>query len=911
MNKGNSMNPEETSVTIESQVINVHYSHLFDNKHIIMILIDSETLKIVDANAAACSFYGFSREDMQKISITDINTLTSEQIATELKLAISEQRNHFFFQHRLSNGEIRCVEVHNTPVRLENKELIYSIVNDITEQKKAEEENIKFNIELEKIVTERTNALGEINALLEEEISEHINTEERLQRSLEEFEDLYNHSPCGYYSLDKNGFFVRINDTILNWLGYTREEVIGKKNFMDIITSDSLKVFLKNFTTFKKVGWVKDLEFDFIRSEGTIFTVLISATAVMDSHGNYIMSRSSCFDITERRKVKDELRDVNAKLESMVVERTNQLQDMNAELEETNAMLEEEISERENIESALKRSEELYRSVYHNSPLAFGIWDKEYRFVDWNKKAEEFFGWSKEEVIGQRFVDFLVPTEIKKTITDIAMNIIDTKLERVTFNENITKNGEILLFEWHNSLLHDGLGNLIGAISVGLDKTETCKAEKTIIEAKKQIEVANCELSRINDSLTDEIDRRIETEETLIKAKVEAEQANMAKSQFLANMSHEIRTPMNGIIGMTDLTLMTDLQADQREYLTIVKSSTSLLLRVLNDILDYSKIEAGKMDLERELFDIRETSNEVVDLFTVAAKQKNLYITLIIDDNVPCKLIGDSIRLRQILSNLVGNSVKFTPSGGVTINISPVVKLDQNIVLKFIVADTGIGIPKDKIDKLFKRFSQVDESSSKGFGGTGLGLAISKKIIEMMDGEIGMESTEKVGSEFFFTASFGVEGDSVGELSNDTRIVDYVQINNEAKPKVLLVEDDEVSRNLATILLRKKNLQVSLAKDGQEAVVICEQEKFDLILMDVNMPYLDGYSATRLIRLKEENTGRPTPIIAMTAYALRGDKEKCIAAGMDGYISKPIDFNELFQLIDIWLEDKRMTDKKG
>ncbi len=900
MSENNGINSRDTS--IEKKFINIHYNHLFNNRHIIMLLIDPETKGIIDANAAACSFYGYSQQEMLTLSIADINTLTKEQITAELTLARRQQRNHFFFQHRLANGEIRFVEIHNTPVRIGDREFIYSIVNDITEQKKNEEKMIKFNFELEELVKERTIALEEVNALLEEEISEHISTEERLQKTLEEVEDLYNNSPCGFHSLDKDGFIVRINDTLLRWLGHSREEIVGKRKFTEFITLDSLKMFSKSFPAFRKNGWVKDLEFDLRCSDGTKRTLLISATAVMDGNGNYIMSRSYSYDITEHKKLKDELRVINSQLENMVAERTNQLQDMNAELEEANALLEEEISERENMANALKRSEELYHSLYDNSPLAFGVWDKEFRIVDWNKKAEKLFGWSKEEILGQRFVDFLVPAKVKETITDVATNIIQSSLERVTFNENITRHGKILLCEWHNSLLHDGAGNLIGAISVGLDKTEAIKAEKTIIEAKRKIEAVNAELSRINDSLKDEINRRIGVEKTLIAAKVEAEQANIAKSQFLANMSHEIRTPMNGIIGMTDLVLMTELQQEQRDYLTIVKSSTSLLLRVLNDILDYSKIEAGKMDLESESFNIRETVNEVVDLFNVAAKQKRLYIKIHIDDNIPQQLIGDSVRLRQILSNLVGNSVKFTFSGGVTINIFSMLKQDRNMVLKFSVNDTGIGIPKDKVDKLFKRFSQVDDSNSRRFGGTGLGLVISKKLIEMMGGQIGMESTEMVGSEFFFTASFAVEDNSVENLSVSTGFVDNIIMNKDARPKVLLVEDDEVSRNLSNILLAKKNLEVFLAKDGREGVGLSEKEQFDLILMDINMPYLDGYAATKQIRLREESLGIHTPIIAMTAYALRGDKEKCLAAGMDDYISKPIDYNELFKLIDVWLE---------
>ena len=909
MNDDNNVNSKDSNSSINAKVININYNSLFNNKHIIMLTIDSDTTEIVDANPAACSFYGYSHSDLTKMLISNLNTLTKQEIDVEISLSRTQQKNHFFFQHRLCSGEIRNVEVQSGPVNIMGRELIYSIVNDITEQKKVINGLVEFNNELEKIVEEKTSALEEINAQLEEEISEHLNTEENLKKSLLEIEDLYNNVPCGYHSLDEDGTFVRINDTQLKWLGYKREEIIGKKTFSEVLTPDSLNTFLGTYSNFKINGYVKDLEFDLIRSDGTILTVLLSATANMDNNGNYIMSRSTCYDITEHRKIKDALRDLNSSLESIVIERTNQLQDINAELEESNAlleesnaMLEEEISERENIGMALKRSEELYRSVYDNSPLAFSIWDREYKIIDWNRRAEELFGWSKSEVIGKRFVDFLVPQKINAAISMVALDILNSSIPSITFNENITKDGGILLCEWHNSLLHDDWGNLIGAISVGLDKTDTIKAEKEIVQAKEQLEGVNYELSTINISLKNEIAERIKIEEALLEAKIDAEQANTAKSQFLANMSHEIRTPMNGIIGMTDITLMTELKGEQREYLNIVKSSTTLLLRILNDILDYSKIEAGKMNLESEPFDIRETIKEVIDLFIVAANQKQLFIKLSIDSKIPHKIIGDSIRLRQILSNLVGNSVKFTLMGGVSINIILVKKQARRVLLKFIVSDTGIGIPEDKIDKLFKRFSQVDDSINKKFGGTGLGLAISKKLIEMMDGEMGMESTESIGSDFFFTTYFGIDEDYTTVISEESSIFDYLPIEKESKKKILLVEDDDVSRNIAEILLKKKNYQVVLAKNGREAVDIFEKEIFDLILMDINMPYLDGYSATALIRLKEQATAVQTPIIAMTAYALSGDRDKCIKAGMDDYISKPIDFNELFRVVDIWLD---------
>ena len=540
--------------------------------------------------------------------------------------------------------------------------------------------------------------------------------------------------------------------------------------------------------------------------------------------------------------------------------------------QEINATLEEEIMERQATEESLQETRAILQAALDNCQAGIMIVEAADGKLQYINKTGMIITKGAEDLFIQRSVDYVARWSVFHTDgTPFEHNDIPLvraiRYGETCSNELIIRQGEDHeLVIWANAApIKDEDGKVKAGIVIFLDISE-----------QKRIE------------------------EALRKAKDDAEQANAAKSQFLANMSHEIRTPMNGIIGMTDLTLMTNLEGKQREYLNIVKSSTMSLLRVLNDILDYSKIEAGKIDLEETAFDVRETVNEVVDLFSVTAKQKNLTIKITMDHEIPSKIIGDSIRLRQILSNLVGNAVKFTMQGEILIQMSVVQKNKKRVILKVVVIDTGIGISDVKLDKLFKRFSQVDDSNTRQFGGTGLGLAISKKLIEIMNGEIGVESEEGVGSSFFFTAEFGIHHQAI-MLNEEVAEQELFAHHSCTEKTILLAEDDMVSKNVVTIFLEKQGFQVIAVDNGNEAVSAFKQEKVDLILMDINMPYLDGYSATAMIRQEEKNKTFHTPIIAMTAYALKGDREKCLEAGMDDYISKPIDINQVLSIIQKYI----------
>jgi PAS domain S-box-containing protein len=693
-------------------------------------------------------------------------------------------------------------------------------------------------------------------------ITERKQADAALRDSEERLKDIIFSLADWMWEVDGNGVYTYSSQKGSDLLGRSREEIIGKTPFDFMPPEEASRVAAIFSDIVGSKAPIRDLENWNIRADGERVCFLTNGVPLLDEDGNLKGYRGVDKDITHRKRV----------------------------------------------EEALAESKALIEAVVENVPLMVFVKEaKDLRFVLFNRAGEELLGHDRTALLGKNDLDFFPPGQAAyflakdREVLDGAAGRVDIPEEPIMTAEN----GERLLHT-QKVCIRGGDGTTKFLLGISEDITERKRAEEELRAINRFLEEAT---TRANDMAA------------------KAELASTAKSEFLANMSHEIRTPMNGVIGMTGLLLDTELDEEQRRYAETVRASGEALLTIINDILDFSKIEAGKLDLEALDFDLSILLDDFAASLAPRIQEKGLKLLCAADPAVPTRLRGDPGRLRQILMNVAGNAVKFTHAGEVAVRVSLLESNEDDVLLRFSVSDTGIGIPNGKIGLLFDKFSQVDTSTTRNYGGTGLGLAISKQLAELMGGEIGVESEEGKGSEFWFTARLGLRaagapaedlppGDLRGvraPIVDDNATSREILITRhtaremrklfaDRTARILLAEDNVINQRVGLGILKNLGLSADTVASGAEAVTALETRPYDLVLMDVQMPEMDGFEATRRIRNPQSAVfNHQIPVIAMTAHTMAGDRERCLEAGMDDYVSKPVTPSALAEVLGKWL----------
>lgn len=541
------------------------------------------------------------------------------------------------------------------------------------------------------------------------------------------------------------------------------------------------------------------------------------------------------------------------------------MEEENKLIEQIRELLAKDFVHRKSIETALYKSEEKYRLLLDQLADAIYLSTVDGRFIEFNKATCSLLAYTDEELRKLQVEEIYAKPDERKKFTHILSENKEIRDYEIVLRK---KTGELIDCLVTSSVRKDEEGNVIGY--QGIIRDITIRKKAALLQRAKEL----------------------------------AEQANKFKAEFLANMSHEIRTPLNAITGMANLLHDTPLTDKQREYLRAIDTSGENLLQIINDILDFSKIEAGKLQLEDKYFSVREIVNDLINTIRFKADQKNLQLTVHIDDKIPQQISGDPLRLNQILLNLVSNAIKFTHEGSIKVFVKLIDTHEDKARIFFSVKDTGVGIAQDKLSNIFESFTQAATDTTRIYGGTGLGLTIVKKLIDMLGGAVMVKSKLGEGSEFLFEIEFKTGREAFATNQTKPAEEEFIEIG---ACKILLVDDHPLNQLVTGEMLKNKwnAVQIDIAENGKIAIEKLMTNTYDLVLMDVQMPEMDGHTATRIIRNNLQPPTSEVPILAFTAYATTGEAEKCLEAGMDDYVSKPVNIQTLTSKIISLLRKKK------
>jgi PAS domain S-box-containing protein len=661
-------------------------------------------------------------------------------------------------------------------------------------------------------------------------------------------DELFETAPIGYLEIDAKGRIRRVNRRECELRGLTLREMIGKCCWDLSRPADRQKHREQIQRRLTAQVALLPYQRKYLRPDRTQVTVEVHEQLLRNRAGQVVGMRLAAVDMTAHKQTEEE-----------AYENANEL-----------------------------------RALFQALPDLFLRLDREGKILDW-KGGQSSDPLLSPERLSKDTMHDILPAEVVAQFREAQDRVRKTCTFQVVEFALDGKTGpqiyetRMLPLNWDQWL------------AVVRNITDRKSAEKKLKEYAQELERKNQELEA---------------------ALITAREATQLKSRFLANMSHEIRTPMNGVLGMTDFLLATQLNSEQQEYAESIHRSAGALLTLINDILDLSKIEAGKLRVDRAPFNVAAAVEETASVFALQARAKGLEFESSIPDALKGIAVGDAGRLRQVLTNLLGNAIKFTDGGRVGVTAEVLHETEAELKVRFTVHDTGIGIPSDQQSRLFESFIQGDGSSTRKYGGTGLGLAISKQLVELLGGEIGVESEPWSGSRFWFTAEFAKPAPgqvlvvpAPKRISKPLATVRTVappavpQVKQQvpaevpavdAKLRVLLAEDNEINQRITKRLLQKLGLDADTVVNGREAVEALEKRKYDLVLMDCQMPNMDGFEATAIVR-NREGAKHHTPICALTANAMEGDRERCLAAGMDDYISKPVGLDKLQKAVNRWV----------